>query len=80
VEKIPQAEAGKARDKAAEMLGANPHYVSDAKKIEQDAPEILDHLKQGKLSIPQAKQVAALPLLSISHAFPPAALPCHSVL
>jgi hypothetical protein len=31
-------------------------------KIEQDAPEILDHVKQGKLSIPQAKKVAALPV------------------
>jgi hypothetical protein len=31
------------------------------KKIERDAPEILDHVKQGKLSIPQAKQMTALP-------------------
>jgi hypothetical protein len=42
------------------MISANPHYVSDAKKIEQDAPEILEHVKQGTLSIPQAKSVAAL--------------------
>jgi hypothetical protein len=41
------------------MIGANPHYVTDAKKIEHDAPEILNHVKQGKLSIPQAKQGAA---------------------
>ena len=52
----------KARDKAAEKVGANRQYVTDAKKIEQDAPEILDHVKQGKLSIPQAKKVAALPV------------------
>jgi len=32
------------------MVGANPHYVTDAKKIERDTPEILDHVKQGKLS------------------------------
>jgi len=44
------------------MVGANRHYISDAKQIEKDAPEILDHVKQGKLSIPQAKQVAALPV------------------
>jgi hypothetical protein len=38
VEIFPQAsDGGKARDKAAEMVGANPHYVSDDKKIEQDA-------------------------------------------
>jgi hypothetical protein len=32
-EKIPQGETGRARDKAASAVGANPHYVSDAKKI-----------------------------------------------
>jgi hypothetical protein len=35
---VPESEKGRARDKAAAMLGANPHYVTDAKKIEQDAP------------------------------------------
>jgi hypothetical protein len=65
VAKFPQQEQGKARDKAAEMVGANPHYVSDAKQIEQDAPEIPDHVKQGKLSIPQAKRVAALAIYSV---------------
>ena len=44
------------------MVGANRQYVSDAKKIEHDAPEVLEHIKQGTLSIPQAKQVAALPV------------------
>jgi hypothetical protein len=38
------------------MLGINPHYITDAKKIEQDAPELLNHVKQGTLSIPQAKR------------------------
>ena len=37
------------------MLGINPHYVTDAKQIERDAPEVLEQVKQGKLSIPQAK-------------------------
>jgi hypothetical protein len=59
-EKIADSDKGQARDKAAAMVGANPHYVSDAKKIEQDAPEILEQVKQGTLSIPQAKKVAAL--------------------
>jgi hypothetical protein len=44
------------------MIDANPHYGTDAKKIERDAPEVLDHVQQGKQSIPQAKQVAALPV------------------
>jgi hypothetical protein len=32
------------------MLGINPHYITDTEKIERDAPEALDHVKQGKLS------------------------------
>ena len=56
------SDKGEACKKAAAMVGANRHYVTDAKKIDRDAPEILDHVKQGKLSIPQAKQVAALPV------------------
>jgi hypothetical protein len=35
------------------MVGANPHYVTDAKKIEQDAPEILDHVKQESSRFPK---------------------------
>jgi hypothetical protein len=62
VEKFPPQEQGKARDLAAKMIGANPHYVTDAKKIERDAPELLDEVIQGKLTIPQAKKVAALPV------------------
>jgi hypothetical protein len=51
------------------MVGANPHYVSDAKKIEQDAPELLDEVIRGRLNIPQVKRVAALPA-------PATRLPC----
>jgi hypothetical protein len=60
LEKIPKSPLPvvHAAEQAAAMVGANPHYVTDAKKIEQDAPEILDQVKQGKLSIPQAKTVA----------------------
>jgi hypothetical protein len=61
-ETFPEAEKGQACDKAAAMVGATPHYVTDAKKIEQDAPEVLDHVKQGKLSIPQALKIATLPV------------------
>ena len=32
------SDKGQARDKAAAMVGANRQYISDAKKIEQDAP------------------------------------------
>ena len=46
---FPDLQKGQARDKAAKVVGANPYYVSDAKRIAKDAPEILDHVKQGKL-------------------------------
>jgi len=40
VEKIPpREEKGKSRDLAAAATGVNPRYVSDAKRIEQEAPE-----------------------------------------
>jgi hypothetical protein len=52
LEKIPKSllPVVHAAEQAAKMIGANPHYVTDAKKIERDTPEILDHVKQGKLS------------------------------
>ena len=59
---LPPPPPNSARDKAAERVGANRQYVSDAKQIAQDAPEILDHVKQGKLSIPQALKIAASPV------------------
>ena len=61
VEKIPPSDFGKASEKAAEMLGINPHYVTDAKQIEQDAPKILHHVRQGTLTMSKALKVAALP-------------------
>jgi hypothetical protein len=60
-ERIPEAKNGKASERAAKMLGINPHYITDAEKIEREAPEVLDHVRQGTLSIPQAKKVAVLP-------------------
>jgi hypothetical protein len=62
VSTLTPLELGKARDKAAALVGASPRYVQDAKQIERDAPELLDEVIQGKLSIPQAKRVAALPI------------------
>jgi hypothetical protein len=51
-----------AAEQTANMVGASPIYVQQAKQIAKDTTEILDHVKQGKLSIPQAKKVAALPV------------------
>jgi hypothetical protein len=43
------------------MLGINPHYITDTKAIERDAPELIAEVKRGTLSIPQAKHVAKKP-------------------
>jgi hypothetical protein len=59
---IAPSEKGKARDKAAKMLGANHQYVSDAKLIAKKSPEMLEQVKKGTLSIPQAKSIAVLPI------------------
>lgn len=43
VEKIPQRQdSGKARDKAAKAVGANSHYVSDAKRLAEKAPDVAE--------------------------------------
>lgn len=59
VEKIPQpSNVGKARDHAAKLVGGtNPHYISDAKRIEREAPELLEQITRGKLHIPEAKKI-----------------------
>jgi len=44
------------------MLGVSHEYVADAKQITKDAPDLLDEVEQGKLSIPQAERVAARPI------------------
>jgi N6-adenosine-specific RNA methylase IME4/ParB-like chromosome segregation protein Spo0J len=56
---LPQnfAEAkGESREQAAAIVGSNRQYVSDAKKLASEAPELLEKVRSGELSIPQAKQ------------------------
>jgi len=48
---------GAARDQAAAMFQTNPRYVQDAKRIQQEAPELLEQVRGGDLTIPQAKRV-----------------------
>lgn len=55
VEKIPHSSKGKARDDAARAVGVNAHYVSDAKRIKEEAPEIFEDVKAGKTTIAEAK-------------------------
>jgi hypothetical protein len=61
VEKIPRAETGKARDKAARAAGTNGHYISDVKAIKAIAPALIPLMRDGKLSIVDGKLAARLP-------------------
>jgi hypothetical protein len=59
VEIIPQlAEEppAKSRDAAAAIVGTNRQYVSDAKRIEATAPELIPEILAGNMSIPEAKR------------------------
>lgn len=51
---MPEAETGKARDKAAQAVGVSPRYVQDAKKIESAAPELAAQVRAGQKTLTQA--------------------------
>ena len=59
--KLPQGsedQAGKARDKAAVMVGVSGTYVSMAKTMLADAPELEDRVMSGELPLGQAYAIA----------------------
>lgn len=59
-ERIPESEPGRqARDDAAEQFEVNPHYISDAKRLKEQAPGAFARLKAGEITIPEAKREAA---------------------
>lgn len=47
---------------AAAEVGVNQQYVTYAKKIKRQAPELLDPIRDGLLTIPQAKKIADMPI------------------
>lgn len=53
--------SGEARSIAARIVGTNDHYVTDAKKIIAQAPELKEVVLDGSISIPDAKAIARLP-------------------
>lgn len=56
VEKIPQSESGKSRDKAGQIVGVNPRYITDAKKLKEENPEVFEEVRLGKKTLQQAKR------------------------
>jgi len=55
VEKLPPIEKAKAREEAAKSVGVNDRYVSDAKKVKTEAPEVFERLKAGKITLQGVK-------------------------
>lgn len=54
-EKIPERDKGQARTHAARMVKTNDRYVSEAKKLAHEAPDLLVKVRDGALTIAQAK-------------------------
>lgn len=55
IEQPRERHANEAVQQAAQMVGTNRQYVSDAKKLRDEAPELLERVRSGELTIPQAK-------------------------
>lgn len=58
VERPNNRSDGKAAEQAAKLVGTNRQYVSDAKQIAQTAPELLEKVRVGDMTIPEAKKLA----------------------
>ncbi|SRR6266567_2157275 len=50
-----------AAKKTAALVGTNAHYVTDAKRVMEQAPELGDAVRRGLISLPDATVVAKMP-------------------
>lgn len=55
-ERIPERDNGEAREHAAAAVKVNPRYVSDAKRIAEKAPELVEPMRRGEVTLQQAKR------------------------
>jgi hypothetical protein len=55
----PVSPQPKARAEAAKSVGVGERYVQDAKKVKQEAPEVFEKLKAGKITLQDAKREVA---------------------
>ncbi len=58
--KQKDADTTKSRQQAAVIVGTNAHYVSDAKRIQRDAPELIERVKNGSMPLYEAAQLSKL--------------------
>lgn len=56
VQKIAQAEQGKARDKLAVDFGTNRQYVDDARSVKEKRPDLAAQVRSGEKTISQANR------------------------
>lgn len=54
----PHERAPQPIDEVAKLVGTNRQYMSDGKKLRDEAPELLERVRSGEITIPQAKEVA----------------------
>ena len=52
---------GKASEIAARLTKTNENYVKAAKAIEAAAPELVERIRDGKITVPEARQLARAP-------------------
>jgi len=53
LEIIPKSEPVHAAKEAAKITGTNPRYITDAKRIQEEAPEMIPAIMAGETNIPQ---------------------------
>lgn len=53
---------GKASQVAAKIAKTNRQYVQDVKAIRQSAPEVVEMIRAGELTVPEGKRLAQLPV------------------
>lgn len=51
-----QGAAGRVKEQAATLFQTNKQYVQDAKNLKESAPDLLDQVADGDLTIPEAKK------------------------
>lgn len=51
-----EREQGRADEQAAALYETNRQYISDAKRLAEEAPDLLDQVREKKLTLPKAKR------------------------
>jgi len=68
---LPQGQKGRARDILGDFFGASGRYIGYARKIQNEAPELLMEVKEGHINLHVALRLLRLPSekrsIAISH-------------